>query len=85
MTELTDCPSMPPEAAALASALANLEAASFNLWLIANTIAAKIEHGAEDPRSLGRALRQEAGFALKSLFEWRRLRWTAVLGAIDPS
>jgi hypothetical protein len=67
--------SAPAEIAALSTALANLEAASFNLWLIANTIGAKLEHGTEDPQSLGRALRQEAAFALKALFEWRRLRW----------
>jgi hypothetical protein len=78
--------STPPEAPALASALANLEAASFNLWLIANTIGAKIEHGA-DPQAqpLGRALRQEVGVALTALFEWRRLRWASGVDAVDHS
>jgi hypothetical protein len=72
---LADRPSLSTEAAALSTALANFEAASFNLWLTANTIGARLEHGTDDPQSLGRALRQEAAFALKSLFEWRRLRW----------
>jgi hypothetical protein len=44
-----------------------------------------MEQGTEDPQSLGRALRQEASFALKSLFEWRRLRWASVLDAVDHS
>jgi hypothetical protein len=73
----------PAETAGLITALANLEAAAFNLWLIANSIGAKIEHGTEDPQALGRALREEAGLALKSLFEWRRLRWALVVEAVD--
>lgn len=82
---VADCPSASIETAALSNALANLEAASFDLWLLANTIGAKMEHGTEDPQALGRALRQEASFALKSLFEWRRLRWASVLDAVDQS
>jgi hypothetical protein len=73
----------PAETAALAAALANLEAAAFNLWLAANTIAAEIEHGTEDPQQLGRALRLEAGIALETLFEWRRLRWMLAVDAVS--
>jgi hypothetical protein len=56
------------------AALSNLEAAAFNLWLVANQVGAKIEHGAEDSQQLGRALRLEADRALATLFDWRRLR-----------
>jgi hypothetical protein len=84
---LADRPSAstPTETAAFITALANLETAAFNLWLIANNIGAKIEHGGEDPQQLGRALRQEVGFALESLFEWRRLRWTSAVDGADAT
>jgi hypothetical protein len=67
----------------ISTALSNLEAAAFNLWLVANNVGAEIEHGTENPQPLGRALRQEAGHALTVLFEWRRLRCEATLDPID--